>query len=76
MRTILYPLEWREDFISKEGIIGPKALKALGKTGKGIINMSNKEFAKYLRDDSKAAGIFGAAALVSRLAAARRTLLA
>lgn len=58
--------------ITEEKIVGPLALDQLGKTEEELLSLSNKEIGEYLRDDSKAAGIFGAAALVSRLMAAKR----
>jgi len=58
--------------IAEEKIVGPLALDQLGKTEEELLSLSNREIGEYLRDDSKAAGIFGAAALVSRLMAAKR----
>lgn len=58
--------------ITEEKIVGPLALDQLGKTEEELLSLSNREISEYLRDDSKAAGIFGAAALVSRLMAAKR----
>jgi len=58
--------------ISDEGIVGQKALAELGLPKEELLAMSNKEIGEYLRDDSKAAGIFGAAALMSRLMSAKR----
>ncbi len=61
-----------KSLITREKIVGPLALDQLGKTEEELLSLSNREIGEYLRDDSKAAGIFGAAALVSRLMAAKR----
>ena len=61
-----------KSLITEEKIVGPLALDQLGKTEEELLSLSNREIGEYLRDDSKAAGIFGAAALVSRLMAAKR----
>ena len=58
--------------IENEGVIGRKALAYLGKTKDELLGMSNQEIQNYLQKDQTAGATFGAAALVSRLEAARR----
>ena len=60
--------------IENEGVIGRKALAYLGKTKDELLGMSNQEIQNYLQKDQTAGATFGAAALVSKLAAAQRTL--
>lgn len=54
------------DLINR-GIVGPKALSALGKSKEELLNMSNKERQEYLTRDHKAAAIFGAGAYLNKL---------
>lgn len=55
------------DDLLNRNVVGPKALKAIGKSKEELLQMSNKEKAEYLRDDNVAAAIFGLGAFLNKM---------
>lgn len=51
----------------RRGVVGPKALAALGKTKKELLNMSNKQRQEYLTNDHTAAAMFGLGAYLNKM---------
>lgn len=51
----------------KRGVVGPKALKVLGKTKDELLGMSNDERMEYLTTNNDAAAVFGAGAYLNKL---------
>lgn len=55
-----------KDLLSR-GVVGPKALKAIGKSKEELLSFSKQESAEYLRDNDNAAAIFGLAAFLNKV---------
>ena len=55
-----------DDLLSRD-VVGPKALKSLGKTKEELLALSNEEKGNYLKGDDKAAAIFGLAAFLNKM---------
>ena len=55
----------------KRNVVGPKALKVLGKTKKELLGMSNKQRQKYLTENHEAAAMFGLGAYLNKLQGVR-----
>ena len=51
----------------KRGVVGPKALKVLGKSKNELLKMNTKQRQEYLTQDNDAAAIFGAGAYLNKL---------
>jgi len=54
-----------KDLLNRD-IVGPKALKSLGKTKEELMALPDKKTAEYLRDNDKAAAMFGLAAFINK----------